>query len=183
MRRLLMGFAVAALVVISVRSEAVQPDTHDLRATARQPDLEVGVASWYGAECAGNPTASGEPYDMNGLTAASWTLPFGTWIKVTNLRNGRSVFLRVNDRGPGVPGRVLDVSLEAAKRLGFRGMGLTTVEIEVVSYPERYLASLGRRADQPYGQPNPDSNGSGCSAASGLADCTSLFSAVPSFRD
>ncbi len=179
-----MGFAVAALVAISVRSEAVQPDTQDIRTTAaRQPDSEVGLASWYGAECAGNPTANGEPYDMNGLTAANWTLPFGTWIKVTNLRNSRSVILRVNDRGPGVPGRILDVSMEAAKRLGFKGMGLTTVEIEVVSYPRRYLASLAKQVDQLYGPPNLGSNGPGCPTGSGLADCTLLFSATPSLQD
>jgi len=179
-----MGLAVVALVAISVRSEAVRADAHDVRTiAARQPDSQVGLASWYGAECAGNPTASGEPYDMTGLTAASWTLPLGTWIRVTNLRNGRSVFLRVNDRGPGVPGRVLDVSMEAAKRLGFKGMGLTTVEIDVVSYPKRYLASLARQVDRPYGSPSLGSPSSGCPTGSGPADCTLLFFATPSLRD
>ncbi len=130
-----MALAVPILFAPSVGPEAVPLSRPATSVTTPQPLTEIGVASWYGEECAGNATASGEPFDMNGLTAAHWQLPFGTWIKVTNLKNSRTVILRVNDRGPGIPGRLLDVSMEAAKRLGFKGMGLTVVQIEVVTYP------------------------------------------------
>lgn len=120
---------------------------------------------------------------MNGLTAAHWTLPFGTWIKVTNLRNSRSVILRVNDRGPGVPGRVLDVSMEAARRLGFKGMGLTTVQIEVVGYPKRYLASVAKQVEQTYGSLRLGSSGYRCPTGSGQANCIHLFSTTPFLQD
>jgi rare lipoprotein A len=145
-----MGLALAGLVALSVQSEALPPVPQDTKtAEMEQPTPEVGVASWYGEECSGNPTASGEIYDWNGLTAAHRQLPLGTWIKVTNLRNNRWLILRVNDRGPGIPGRLLDVTMEAARRLGFKGMGLTQVQIEVVSYPKRYAASqAGRSATQ-----------------------------------
>ena len=93
---------------------------------------EVGVASWYGAECAMNFTSNGERYNFDALTAAHPTLPFGTKIKVTNLRNHQTVVLRVNDRGPFVRGRILDVSEAAAQRLGFKLSGLARVRIEVV---------------------------------------------------
>lgn len=137
----------SALVLLSVQSEMVPAGSEERRVSAtRQTKLQVGVASWYGEECAGNPTASGEIFDMNGLTAAHRVLPLGTRIRVTNLRNNKSVVLRVNDRGPGVPGRLLDVSVEAARRLGFKGMGLTQVQIEVVDYPKGHLMD---KADQP----------------------------------
>ncbi len=143
-----MSCGVAALVALSVRSEALPPAPFNMPAPAAQPPTyyEVGIASWYGAECEGNATASGEQFDMKGLTAAHWELPFGTWIKVTNLVNNRSLVLRVNDRGPGIPGRLLDVSMEAAKRLGFKGRGLTQVQIEVISYPRGYAT---KQAEQP----------------------------------
>ena len=80
-------------------------------------------------------TASGEVYDLNGLTAAHHTLPFGTTIRVTNLRNHKSILLRVNDRGPRLGKRLLDVSWSAAKRLGFDHTGTTRVRVEVVSRP------------------------------------------------
>src|SRR5438093_10094524 len=93
----------------------------------------VGLASWYGQRHQGRPTASGEAYDMNRLTAAHRTLPFGTRLRVTNVENGRSVVVRVNDRGPHVPGRVLDLSLAAAKALGIVGEGVGRVEIVVLA--------------------------------------------------
>jgi rare lipoprotein A len=92
----------------------------------------VGLASWYGQRHQGHATASGEIYDMNKLTAAHRTMPFGTRLRVTNVENGRSVVVRVNDRGPWVKDRVLDVSQAAAKTLGMVGDGVAKVEIVVL---------------------------------------------------
>jgi rare lipoprotein A len=87
------------------------------------------LASWYGEEHHGKPTASGEPFDMHALTAAHPSLPFGTLVVVTNLRNGRSVTVRVNDRGPFVRGRGIDLSYAAARALGSVGAGVVPVRI------------------------------------------------------
>ena len=93
------------------------------------------MASWYGIERQGKPTASGELFDKNRLTAAHRKLPFGTTVRVTNLKNLASTLLKINDRGPGMRGRVIDVSWAAAKELGFLEAGLARVEIDVVSSP------------------------------------------------
>lgn len=89
---------------------------------------EVGMASWYGTS--GRKAANGEFFDQNALTAASRTLPLGTIAKVTNLVNGQSVVVRINDRGPFVPGRIMDLSMGAAKATGVYRMGLAKVRIE-----------------------------------------------------
>lgn len=94
---------------------------------------ETGVASWYGAEFHGRPTANGETYNMYGLTAAHRLMPLGTTIRVTERETGRSVTVKVNDRGPFVRGRILDLSYGAASRLGIVGTGTARVMIEVVS--------------------------------------------------
>src|SRR5262245_55074041 len=96
---------------------------------------ESGEASWYGPDHQGRPTASGEPVDAHKLTAAHRTLPLGTNLLVTNLRNGRTVRVRVNDRGPVVPGRIIDLSYAAADVLGYLGAGLAPVRIQVLSLP------------------------------------------------
>lgn len=141
MRTLLLGCAVAALVALSARSEARPPELKMLEASpASAVPTEFGVASWYGSECQGNLTASGTLYNQNALTCAHRELPLGTEIKVTNLLNRRSLVLKVNDRGPAVPDRILDVSERAAKRLGFRHAGITPVRIQVVSFPKSPLA-------------------------------------------
>jgi rare lipoprotein A len=95
---------------------------------------ERGVASWYGGEFHGRLTASGEPYDMHALTAAHKTLPLPCYAKVTNLRNGRSVIVRVNDRGPFVRNRIIDLSLGAAEVLDITHDGTGLVEVEVIEY-------------------------------------------------
>jgi rare lipoprotein A len=92
---------------------------------------QVGTASWYGEFFQGKQTASGEPYDMHDFTAAHPTLPLGTFVKVTNLRNGRAVVLRINDRGPVVEGRIIDVSYNAARALGFKERGLQKVRLDI----------------------------------------------------
>ena len=94
--------------------------------------IAVGIASWYGKEHHGKTTANGEIFDMNKLTAAHRSLRFGTTIRVTNLSNGQSVEVRVNDRGPFVAGRIIDLSMEAARRLGMVTAGLAKVKLEIL---------------------------------------------------
>jgi rare lipoprotein A len=103
---------------------------------ARKKPYQVGVASWYGEYFQGKPTASGEPYDMYDLTAAHPTLPLGSMVRVTNLRNGRAVVVRVNDRGPIVPGRIIDLSYNTARVLDFKARGLQRVRLDVVQEPQ-----------------------------------------------
>ena len=93
---------------------------------------QVGTASWYGDTFQGKPTASGEPYEMYDMTAAHLKLPMGSYVKVTNLRNGKAVIVRVNDRGPVVPGRIIDLSYGAAQALQFRHRGLQRVRLDLV---------------------------------------------------
>jgi rare lipoprotein A len=93
---------------------------------------EVGTASWYGEYFQGKPTASGEPFDMQALTAAHPTLPLGSFVRVTNLRNGRAVVVRINDRGPVVEGRIIDLSYNTARVLGFEERGLQQVRLDLV---------------------------------------------------
>jgi rare lipoprotein A len=94
--------------------------------------VEVGLASWYGREFHGRPTSSREVFDMNDMTAAHRTLPFGTHVMVTNLGNDRSVVVRINDRGPFVRGRVIDLSYAAARVLDLIGPGTARVRLEIL---------------------------------------------------
>ena len=91
---------------------------------------EEGIASYYADSLDGNPTASGEPYDKNAMTAAHRTLPFGTKVEVTNLSNDKSVVVRINDRGPHTKNRIIDVSRAAAKKLDILDSGTTKVRVE-----------------------------------------------------
>jgi rare lipoprotein A len=105
--------------------------------TKGQADLDIGmkergIASWYGDDFHGWVTASGEIYDMHTLTAAHRTLPLGTIVRVTNVVNGRNVVIRINDRGPYVNGRILDLSYAAAKRLDMLHDGISAIQLEVV---------------------------------------------------
>lgn len=90
---------------------------------------ETGLAGWYGAELEGERTASGEPFDPDGMTAAHRTLPLGTMVEVTSVANGRNVVLRVNDRGPYHRKRIIDISRAAADRLGISGVGAVRVRM------------------------------------------------------
>ena len=138
-----MGCAVAGLIFLSPRSEArplVLPGPVCM--VHQAPKGEVGMASWYGIERQGMPTASGELFDKDRLTAAHRKLPLGTTVRVTNLKNLASTTLKINDRGPGIPGRVIDVSWAAAKELGFLEAGLARVEIDVVSFPKSSIRQL-----------------------------------------
>lgn len=103
------------------------------RSAAPPGTVEKGEASWYGERHQGRRTANGERYDMYRLTAAHPSLPLGTKVLVTNLQNGRSVEVRVNDRGPTVAGRIIDLSYAAAQRLGAIAAGTIPVTVRVVS--------------------------------------------------
>lgn len=94
----------------------------------------TGVASWYGEQFHGKLTANGETYDMHDFTAAHRTLPLGTVVRVTNLDNGKSVEVRVNDRGPYVKGRMIDLSYAAAVKLGYADKGTANVRLTVVKF-------------------------------------------------
>lgn len=111
---------------------------------------EVGVASWYGEKFHGRPTANGAIYDMNALTAAHKTLPMPSTVRVTNLDNGRSMLLTVNDRGPFVAGRIIDVSRRAAQLLGFQRKGTVKVRVQIVrdDAPEPLIASAAAEVSQ-----------------------------------
>ena len=99
--------------------------------SSKSKAYQVGTASWYGEHFQGKQTASGEPFDMRDFTAAHPSLPLGTYVKVTNLRNGKAVVVRINDRGPVVDGRIIDVSFNAARALGFRERGVQTVRLDL----------------------------------------------------
>jgi rare lipoprotein A len=102
--------------------------------------FQIGKASWYGGKFNGRKTANGETYDMYDLTCAHRTLPLGSWIRVTNLKNKRSILLRVNDRGPMPASRIVDLSYAAAERLGMNMEGLAKVRIEEVNPSDPALA-------------------------------------------
>jgi rare lipoprotein A len=106
--------------------------THASKTKPHSHWYQFGRASWYGDDFQGQPTASGEAFDMNQLTCAHRSLPLGSLVRVTNLRNHRSVVVRVNDRGPMVPTRIVDLSYAAARVLGFRGRGTARVRLELI---------------------------------------------------
>jgi peptidoglycan lytic transglycosylase len=151
LKNLVMGCAVAALMVLSARSEARPPELKVLKSnSAVAPRGQFGVASWYGPEFQGLPTASGRPFNKEDMTCAHRNLPLGTRVRVTNLLNGRKLELVVTDRGPYVGKRVLDVSMAAAKRLGFMGQGVTPVRIQVLSYPHQHQSLLSQANPQAF---------------------------------
>src|ERR1700726_3031590 len=154
-RRLAHGLAMAFLVAslgaaqgpnnseatpARARSVESKPDIRK-QASTKAP-FQIGTASWYGSYFDGKPTASGEAYDMHDLTAAHPTLPLGSYVRVTNLHNGRAVVVRVNDRGPIVQGRIIDLSYGAAQVLQFQEKGLQRVRLDVVKRGDRPHAAL-----------------------------------------
>jgi rare lipoprotein A len=143
-RRIAHGLAIAFLIVglgaaqgpniseaksAPVSSVQVRPE---VRKQVKTKPYQIGTASWYGETFEGKPTASGEPYEMYDMTAAHLKLPMGSYVKVTNLRNGKAVIVRVNDRGPVVPGRIIDLSYGAAQALQFKHRGLQRVRLDLV---------------------------------------------------
>jgi len=138
-------FGAVALTIValgvgcSLHEQANAQEIHSvhpsaLSRTCEQPAFtQAGTASWYGRQNQGRTTASGEPFDASRLTAAHRSLAFGTVLRVSDLTTGRTVKVRVNDRGPYVRGRILDLSAEAAKVLGIRQEGVARVRIEVLA--------------------------------------------------
>ncbi len=125
-----------------ISSTRIKPET---KKPAAQP-YQVGTASWYGSDFDGRLTASGEPYDMYDMTAAHLKLPLGSYVRVTNLHNGRAVVVKINDRGPIVPGRIIDLSYGAALALGYNSRGLQRVRLDVVK-PRRQSPTYETVAD------------------------------------
>ncbi len=104
--------------------------------------VETGIASWYGSKFHGRATANGEIFDMNAVSAAHRTLPLPSVVRVTNLENGRSIAVRVNDRGPFVGRRIIDLSRRTAQLLGFKGKGLARVRVEIMARESRRIAAI-----------------------------------------
>lgn len=125
-----LALAILALGLVGLLSTGCSMNRYD---RPEPGTVQRGIASWYGEPFHGRATASGEIYDMHRMTAAHRDLPLGTTVEVTNLDNGRRVRLRVNDRGPFVRGRILDVSYAAAKELGMIGPGTAKIELRVVA--------------------------------------------------
>jgi len=145
--------ALALLVTVSgvPANGAERPhDKIDPHAPKAHKWTQVGRASWYGRRFQGRRTASGEAFDLNMLTCAHRTLPIGTLLRVTNLRNRRSIMVRVNDRGPVPTGLIVDLSFRAAKSLGFNGRGNERVRLEKIEGAESAQLNwpdLGRPED------------------------------------
>jgi rare lipoprotein A len=122
------------------------------RKEIKKGEVQYGVGSWYGADFHGRATSSGQIYDMYQLTCAHQTLPLGTMVMVTNLENGKSLELKVNDRGPFVKGRIIDVSYAAARMLGMWERGTASVKVEVIGFaPElvqRFTLQVGSFVDE-----------------------------------
>ena len=133
MRTLLWCLLITGLVASCTSRSAAPPPT----ALYPAPSLRIqyGLASWYGRERHGRRTASGEIFDSNQLVAAHRTAPFGIYALVTNLANGRIVQVRINDRGPAVAGRVVDLSYAAARQLDMVQAGITHVKVEFLAAP------------------------------------------------
>ena len=112
----------------------------------------TGTASWYGTKFHGQPTANGEKYDLYGMSAAHKTLPLPSYVRVTNLDNGKSVILRVNDRGPFYSDRIIDLSFAAAKKLGYAEIGTARVKVEGID-PEQWWADRGQPVPAVLAQP------------------------------
>jgi len=119
-------------------------------------NAQKGIASWYGEDFHGKLTSNQEIYNMYAMTAAHKTLPFGTYVRVTNLTNGKSVVVRINDRGPFVKGRIIDLSYSAAEKLGMSETGVAPVEIKVLKKfspkksSQRFSVQVGSFAEKKY---------------------------------
>ena len=126
----LLPIILALIMIAGACAQRKEPSSSP--ASIERHRAETGQASWYGKAHHGKRTASGERFDMHALTAAHRTLPFGTIVRVTDLRSGKSVKVRINDRGPFRNDRIIDLSYEAARKLGFVARGTARVEITVV---------------------------------------------------
>jgi rare lipoprotein A len=137
-RSIAISAAIFALTWAGLMLEGCAKKHHTKAATPAPPRIqagEIGLASWYGHPYHGRPAANGEIYDMEGLTAAHRTLPFGTWVHVVNLTNDKTVDVRITDRGPFVENRIIDLSHAAAQTIGLIGPGVARVRLDILSIP------------------------------------------------
>lgn len=135
-RRYALLASAALLAVLGVSNSSSSQAEQPVKPQTPQPQhhwYQIGRASWYGRLFQGHQTASGENFDMNGLTCAHRSLPLGSLVRVTNLNNHKSVVVRVNDRGPLPENRVIDLSYAAAQFIGFGGRGTAPVRIELIN--------------------------------------------------
>jgi rare lipoprotein A len=129
-------------------------ETFNLPANAKPLYVETGLASWYGPPYHNRPAANGEIFDMNAPTAAHRTLPLGSIVRVTNLSTGQRTLVRINDRGPFIEGRIIDLSLAAASEIGVRRAGIAKVRVEVMRAPApldtggRWAVQIGAIEDE-----------------------------------
>ena len=130
-RRVTLMLALSMLAGMPTTLLAKEKLKHPSSAVSKQKPM-VGLASFYAAKFHGRRTASGEIFNTHALTAAHLTLPFGTKVKVTNLRNGKSVIVRITGRGPHVRGRIIDLSVAAAKKIGLNRAGTVRVKLEIL---------------------------------------------------
>lgn len=133
--KLLTTFSLAIMMCLSPLYAAKRTTARYNQRTIRH--VQYGIASWYGGKDQGRLMACGAPFNEYAMVAANRTLPLGTTVKVTNLRNGRSVVVRIRDRGPGIQGRIIDLSRAAARRLRFTHRGLAPVKVRVLSVPQQ----------------------------------------------
>jgi rare lipoprotein A len=138
--RFLVRYALFAVVIIML--SACASTRYE-----KSPKSHYGIASWYGSDFHGKPTSSGEPFDMYAKTCAHKTYPFGTRLRVTNVANDRSVVCVVNDRGPFVKGRDIDLSYAAARKIKLTGIGVGEVMIEPAGRDTRYVKAVQYQAD------------------------------------
>jgi len=153
------GFTLCALSLASILISTgcahhtpakIPPSARATPPPAKIGSTETGMASWYGKPYDGRRAASGEIYDMQQLTAAHRSLPFQTWVEVTDLDNGKKVIVRITDRGPFVDGRIIDLSLAAAREIEMVGPGTARVRLKVVPPPEKIPERVAiARADPP----------------------------------
>jgi rare lipoprotein A len=125
-----------------VMHDAMTTGGHNSTKRPKSKAYQVGTASWYGEQFEGKQTASGEPFEMRDFTAAHPTLPLGSLVKVTNLKNGKAVVVRINDRGPFVDDRIIDVSYNAARALGFKERGVQRVRLDLFQPTPQTVALL-----------------------------------------
>ena len=125
----------------SIPAAPAPASTRSVPLPAQIPATETGLASWYGHPYHGRQAANGEIYDMEKLTAAHRTLPFGTWVHVTNLTNARTVDVRITDRGPFVDGRIIDLSHAAAEEIDMVGAGVAQVRLDILSAPAALVST------------------------------------------
>ena len=138
MRRVLTSILATGVIVATMGAAPVKSGSKAVKVPAKP--YQIGRASWYGKPFHGRTTANGETYNMFDFTAAHRQLPLGTWVKVTSLRNGKWIMVRVNDRGPVPENRIIDLSYGVAQLLGFRERGIERVRLDIVQ-PETIAAT------------------------------------------